>query len=109
MLAGRLPVHPADAQFLTNNPHLLQTAEDVPGHSLGQVDEGVIVANIHVADVLAFQAGLVGDRADNVARLHTVSVADFDTEGFESYVAIFATAPTVTCTALAFGAVPATV
>ena len=67
MLARRLAVHTADAQLLTDNPHLLQAAEDVPRHALGQVDEGVIVADVHVADVLAFEAGLIGDRADNVA------------------------------------------
>ena len=109
MLTRRLAVHPADAQLLANHSHFLQVAEDVPGHALGQVDESMIVADVHVADMLPFQAGLVGDRADDVARLYAVSVADFDTESFEGHVAIFATAPPGARTALAFGGVPAPV
>jgi hypothetical protein len=109
MLTRRLAVHPADAQLLTHNSHLLQAAEDIPGHALGQVDECVIVADVHVADVLPFQAGLVGDRADDIARLYAVGVPDFETESFEGNIAIFATAPTGARTALAFGGVPATV
>jgi hypothetical protein len=101
MLARRLAVHPADAQLLTHHANFLQAAEDVPGHALGEVDEGVIVTDVHVADVFAFQTGLVGDRADDVARLHAVGVAHFEAEGFKRNVAVFATSPPVARTALA--------
>src|SRR5690606_20536649 len=36
------------------------------------------------ADVLRLDVGLVGDRADDVARLHAVVVADLDAEGLHA-------------------------
>jgi len=101
MLARRLAVNPADAQLLTNYAHLLEAAEDIPGHALGQVDEGVIVTDVDLADVLTLQARLIGDRADDVARLHAVRVPDLETESLERDVTILATPPPMPRTALA--------
>jgi hypothetical protein len=93
-LARRLSVDAADAKLLANDPHLLQSAEDIPGHALGQVDEGVIVTDVYVADMTPFEARFVGDRADDVARLHTMSVTDFEAEGLEvDVIAILSSAP----------------
>src|SRR4029077_19479186 len=75
--------------LLARNPHLLQDLEHVRRHAFGQIDESVILADVDAADVLAVQARLVGDRADEVAGLHAVVVADFDAEGFEAGVGAF--------------------
>src|SRR5690606_776487 len=45
------------------------------------VNQAVVVADVDAADVAALQVRLVGDRANDVARLHAVHVADFDAEG----------------------------
>src|SRR5690606_10521725 len=71
----------AHAQLLAGHPHLLQVLEHFGRHALRQVDQAVIVADVDAADVTAFQVRLVGDRADDVARLHTVHVANLDAEG----------------------------
>jgi hypothetical protein len=83
VLPWSLAIHAADSQLLSDHSHLLQVAEDIPGHSLGQINEAVIVADIDVPDVAPLEASLVGDCADDVARLHAVGVAYFETEGFE--------------------------
>src|SRR5574337_1034929 len=70
-----------DAQLLLHHPYLLQVLEDFLRHAVGQVDQAVVVADAEAADVLAVQAGLVGDRANDVARLHAVLVADLDAIG----------------------------
>jgi hypothetical protein len=98
----RLAVHATDPQLLTNHAYLLQAAKDIPGHSLGQIDKAVIVADIDVPDVTPLEAGLVGDRADDVAGLHAVGVAYFETEGFEyNIVAFVALAASRPCTIVA--------
>ena len=53
-------------------------------HAFGQVDQAVVVADVDAADETAFQLGLVGDGADDVARLDAVRVADLDAEGFHA-------------------------
>jgi hypothetical protein len=87
-----LAVDTADAQLLSDDPHLLEAAEDVSGHTLWQVDEAVIVADVYLADVAAFEAGLVGDCADNVAWLYAVGVTHFETKSFEVNIVVIATA-----------------
>src|SRR5882724_11757305 len=79
----RLAVHTADPQFLSDHAYFLQTTKDVLGHTLGQIHETVIVADIHLSDMPPLETRLVGDRAHDVARLHAVSMADLDTEGLK--------------------------
>jgi hypothetical protein len=93
VLARRFAVNLTDPQLLANDSHLLQAAEDIPGHALGQVDEGVIVADVHVADVTSFQACLVGDSADDVARLYAVRVPHLEPECLEVHVILFPAPP----------------
>src|SRR5690606_36624074 len=73
-------VDAADAQLLAGDPDLLQVFEHLARHPLGQVHEAVVLADVDAADVAAFQVGLVGDRADDIGRLHAVHVADLDPE-----------------------------
>jgi hypothetical protein len=87
-LSRRLGVHTTDSQLLTDHPHLLQVAKNIPWHSLGQINEAVIVADIDVPNVLPFEAGLVGDCADDVAGLDAMRVADFQAEGFEYNIVV---------------------
>jgi hypothetical protein len=102
VLPWRLAVHATDPQLLANHAHLLQAAKDIPRHSLGQIDKAVIVTDIDVADVPPLEAGLVGDRADNVAGLHAVGVTYFETEGFEyNIVAVVTLAASRPCTVVA--------
>ena len=62
----------ADLQLLARDAHLLQLAEHFLRHAFRQIDEAVIVADHDAADVLAVEAGFVGDRADDVAGLDAV-------------------------------------
>jgi len=73
-----------DTQLLAGDPDFLQELEHVRRHAFGQVDEAVIVVDVDAADVLGVEACFVRDRADDVAGLHAVGVADFDAEGFEA-------------------------
>src|ERR1700730_11258422 len=88
VLPWRLAVHATDPQFLPHYSHLLQVAKDIPRHSLGKIDEAVVVADVDVPDVTPLEARLVGDRADDVAGLHAVGVAHFQTEGLEHNIAV---------------------
>src|SRR5512133_981878 len=74
--AGVLRRGALDAQRLSGDPHLLQVLHQFARHAFGQVDQAVVVADVDAADVPALQVRLVGDRADDVARLHAVRVAD---------------------------------
>ena len=73
-----------DAQGNASNAHFFQVLHQLTRHAFGQVDQAVVIANVNPTDVAAFQIGLIGDRADDVARLHAVHVADFDAEGFHA-------------------------
>lgn len=73
-----------DAQLLAGYPHLLEVLEDLRRHAVREVDQAVVVMDVHAADVLAVQARLVGDGADDVAGLHAMRVADLDAEGLEA-------------------------
>lgn len=78
---------PADLERLAGDTDFLQLEEDLLGHAAGKIDEAVIVLDHNAADVTAFEANLVGNRADDVARLHAVVVADFNTVRFDFVVA----------------------
>ena len=74
-------------QLATHNTHFLQAAENLFGHTLGQIDEAVILVNIDVPDVAPLETRLIRNRADDISGLHTVCVSDFDTVRLEGYVA----------------------
>src|SRR6266404_4965562 len=83
LVPGWFAVYAADPQFLSGHPHFLQVAEDVLGHAFGQIDEAVIVTDVHLPDVTPFEARLVGNCPNDVAGFHPVSVTDFEAEGFK--------------------------
>jgi len=66
---GRLLIDAADAKLAARDSHFLQFLEYLIRHALRQVDEAMILANIHAPDVHALDPGLVGDGADDVAGL----------------------------------------
>src|SRR3954451_4883961 len=71
---------PADPGALERRPRL--------GGEVGRkLDEREVGANRDVAEVRATEAALVGDRADDLARLDTVALADVDPVGRERLVA----------------------
>ena len=70
-------------QLASCDTDLLQTAENLFRHALGQIHKTVIVVDIDMADMTAFEPRLVGNGPHNVARLHAVHVAYFDTESLE--------------------------
>src|SRR5688500_18225273 len=72
------------AQWPSGDAGLLEDLEHLSRHALWQVDQAVVVADVDSADEAAFEVGLVGDHADDVARLHAVDVTDFDAEGFHA-------------------------
>src|SRR5690606_11875912 len=71
-----LQLRPLSAYFAP-----LGVLDQVAGHAFRQVDRAVLVAELDAADVAAFEVSLVGDGADDVARLYAVAMADFDPEG----------------------------
>jgi hypothetical protein len=71
---------------LAGDVDALEVLEQLLGHAFGQVDQAVVVADVDAADIAAFEVGLVGDRADDVAGLHAVGVTDLDAEGFHADV-----------------------
>jgi len=64
MLPRWLAVNATDAQLLAHYPDFLQVTKDLAGHALGQVDEAVIIADVDVADVSAFELGAPHAGAD---------------------------------------------
>ena len=55
---------------------LAQHLEDLLGHARGQFHSGVILVQVDLADEAALDAGLVGDRADDVLG-HRILVAAY--------------------------------
>ena len=51
------------------------------GSSARQLDEGEVGADVDVPEVAAAEAALVGERADDLARLDLVALADGDPVG----------------------------
>ena len=79
---GRLLGDLADPQLAARHPHLLQRLEYLLRHAFRQVDEAVVLADVDPPDVHALDARLVGDRADDVARLDAVYRPHFDAKSF---------------------------
>src|SRR5512143_625702 len=57
-------------QLLSAHPGLAQPVEGVVRHALGKIDGGMRVEDLDEPDVRRVDARLVGDGADDVARLH---------------------------------------
>ena len=85
-MLGR-PLGMCDLQLSPHHTNLLQATKDFLGHPFREVHEAVVLANVDLADMAAFEARLVRYGADDVSRLHAVDVADFDAEGFVRDVA----------------------
>src|SRR5216683_7228628 len=79
---GRLLADPADAKLTAHHTHLLQILEYLFRHAFRQVDEAMILSNIHAADVYALDARLVGNGADDVAGLDSMYRPYFDAKSF---------------------------
>jgi hypothetical protein len=77
----------ADLQRLAGDADFLQLAEHVLGHAGRQVDEAVIVANQHAADVTTFQSDFIRNRAYDIPWFYAVHMADFDAIGFDVFLA----------------------
>src|SRR5699024_3065821 len=75
---GDLAVGAADPQASTGDLGPAQLAEQVVRQPGGQLDERVLVADVDVADVLAGQTALVGQRADQRPRCDAVAAAHLD-------------------------------
>src|SRR6266702_1904012 len=89
-LPRRLAVPAADPQFLPDHAYFLQASKDILGHALGQIDETVIVTDIHLSDVPPLEPRLVGDRANDVTGLHAMHVPDLEAEGFKHNTVVVA-------------------
>ena len=74
----------ADPQLLAHHPGLAQVRQDFRRHAFGQVQDRMVVVDVDAADVAALQPGLVGDRPDDIARLHAVGMANLDPEGLHA-------------------------
>ena len=61
-----------DPQFAAGQARLLQCLENLSRHAFGQLDEAMVLPDIHPPDVRAVEARLVRDRTDDVARLDLV-------------------------------------
>ena len=71
---------PGDIQFLTADPSLFQVGKNGFGHADGKLNQGMIVLYVDTTDVPSVQPCLVGDRANDIPRLHFMVVSDFDTK-----------------------------
>src|SRR4249919_3841684 len=78
------PCGRASPSRLMRDAHALEVVHDLARHALGQVDQAEVVADVDAADVAALELRLVGDGADDVAGLHAMAMAHFDTEGFHA-------------------------
>src|ERR1700721_644834 len=79
---GRLLAHPADPKLTTHHPNLLQILEYLLRHAFRQVDETMILTNVHPAYVHALDPRLVGDGTDDVAGLDSMYRPHFDAKSF---------------------------
>src|SRR5690606_34509963 len=72
----------ADAQLFAADADLLQVRHQLRRHALRQVDQAVAAADVDAPDIARVQLDLVGDGADQVARLDLVLMAHLDAKGF---------------------------
>ena len=86
----------ADLERLAGDADLLQLEENVLGHAGGQVDEAVILADHHAADVSAFETSFIRNRAYDIPWFYAVRVTDFDAVGLDGFVAAAARTAFVT-------------
>ena len=63
------------------DPHFLQVLRDFFRHAFGQINQRMVLTNINAADETRFEAGLIGDGANQVARTHAMAMTDFDAVG----------------------------
>ena len=66
----------SDFQLGSAHPGFFQRAKDIPGHPLGQFDGREIVMDHNTVDVLAVEAGLIGDGADDISGLDVIFAAN---------------------------------
>lgn len=83
-----LGVGAADTQVDSAHTHGLEVLENLSRHAYGKIDETVIPVDVDVSYVAAVQPGLVCKGADDVSRLHSVRIADFDAECLEPRAAL---------------------
>lgn len=67
-----------DSQLLAADPGSLQRLKNVLRHSFGQVDRAEVRINLDRSDELAFNARLVGYRADDVPGCDAVIATNLD-------------------------------
>jgi hypothetical protein len=70
-------------QLLPQHHNLLQAAENLLRHPLRQIHKAVVIMNIDLPDVPPLQAGLIGNGADNIPRLHAVNMPHLDPESLK--------------------------
>ena len=85
LLAGtpiRLPSRPgssqADIQPLAAHEDTTEMLEDLPRHTLGQIDQAMVILDGDAADKATLQARLVGDGADDFTRGYPVAMTYLD-------------------------------
>ena len=71
-------------EALSCHPNLLELIQQLLRHAFGEIDQAMVVEDVDATDVLAVDIGLVGDRADDVTRLHLVIVADLDAKAIHA-------------------------
>jgi hypothetical protein len=73
--------------LLPANADSAQQLEDVVRHSGRQINCTEVVVNLYATDAGAVESGFVGNRTNDVARLHSMHVADFQSVCFHCSVA----------------------
>src|SRR5687767_11963610 len=61
--------------------------EDLFRHAHREIDEAVILVDFDTVDVTPLQTRFIRDRTDDVAGLHAMHMAHFDTKRFQSWAA----------------------
>ena len=71
-----------EPQFTTGDDRFAERGQDFWGERRGQVDRAELIEDADLSDQLAADLGFVGNRSNDVARLHLVSPANFEPLGF---------------------------
>ena len=85
LVRARFVTKPGKVQCLSAYAGFLQNLENLLGHILGQINGGVVVKYFYLPDMLAFNIRLVGNCADNFARLYLVTVSEFQPVALHSH------------------------